>query len=174
MTDQPTTPIAPSPGSEAPATPVDQPEQTPPLAGAASATPEVAPPPANAIHWGTGRRKSSVARVRLIPGSGNVLVNERPVEQYFSEPQDRLDVVAPLEITGVRKYWDVRVNVNGGGHTGQAGAIRLGMARAVVKAYSQHEGALRDAGFLTRDSRIVERKKYGQRKARRRFQFSKR
>ncbi|MEW6253638.1 MAG: 30S ribosomal protein S9 [Planctomycetota bacterium] len=126
------------------------------------------------LHLGTGRRKSSVARVRIMPGSGNFVVNGRPVETYFTEHQDRSDAVAPLELTGVRRHWDVKVSVAGGGHTGQAGAIRLGVARALVKAYAQHEPALRDAGFLTRDAREVERKKYGQRKARRRFQFSKR
>ncbi len=150
----------------------------PPASDAAVATSPlpVEPPPAEAgaIHWGTGRRKSAVARVRLLPGSGHFLINGREIEQYFTEPQDRLDVVAPLELTGVRKHWDVRVNVRGGGHTGQAGAIRLGVARALVKAYKQFEPTLREAGFLTRDAREVERKKPGRRKARRRFQFSKR
>jgi small subunit ribosomal protein S9 len=136
----------------------------------AEATPAV---PAG-IHWGTGRRKSAVARVRLVPGTGTMLVNGRPAEQYFTEPQDRRDVFAALELTGVRRHWDVKVNVQGGGHTGQAGAIRLGVSRALLKAYVQFEATLRDAGFLTRDARRVERKKYGQRKARRRFQFSKR
>ncbi|MBK9119674.1 MAG: 30S ribosomal protein S9 [Phycisphaerales bacterium] len=125
-------------------------------------------------HLGTGRRKTSVARVRLQPGSGKFLVNGRDVEQYFTEPQDRTDAVAPLDLTGARRNWDVLVNANGGGHTGQAGAVRLGLARAVVKAYAHLESSLRDAGFLTRDAREVERKKYGRRKARRRFQFSKR
>jgi small subunit ribosomal protein S9 len=85
-----------------------------------------------------------------------------------------MDVTAPLELTGVRKHWDVMVNVRGGGLTGQAGAILLGLARALIKAYQQFELPLRNAGFLTRDAREVERKKYGRRKARRRFQFSKR
>lgn len=126
------------------------------------------------LQWGTGRRKSAVARVRILPGSGDFQVNRRPVEQYFTEPQDRNDACAPLDLTGVRKNVDVFVNVNGGGHTGQAGAIRLGVARALVKSYQQYEATLRDSGFLTRDARRVERKKPGQRKARRRFQFSKR
>jgi small subunit ribosomal protein S9 len=123
---------------------------------------------------GTGRRKSSVARVRLTPGSGKIVVNKRSVEEYFTELQDRVDVMAPLDVTGVRNQWDVSIRVSGGGHTGQAGAVRLGLARALVKAYEQFEPTLRDAGYLTRDARRVERKKYGQRKARRRFQFSKR
>lgn len=133
-----------------------------------------AAPTPTGIHLATGRRKSAVARVRLLPGNGNIVVNERDVEKYFTEPQDRGDVAAPLELTGVRRHWDVRVNVKGGGHTGQAQAIRLGVARALLKAYAQFEPTLRDAGFLTRDARRVERKKPGQRKARRRFQFSKR
>jgi small subunit ribosomal protein S9 len=110
----------------------------------------------------------------MLPGSGLMLVNGREVERYFTEPQDRLDAFAPLELTGVRRHWDVKVKVRGGGHSGQAGAVRLGVARALLKAYTQFEVTLRDAGFLTRDARRVERKKYGQRKARRRFQFSKR
>ena len=165
-------------------TPQTQVPPTPPEAGAGALPPEAPPDvelaavaeatPPTGIHLGTGRRKSAIARVRLVPGSGNVVINGRPVETFFTEPQDRADSVAPLELTGVRRHWDVRVNVCGGGHTGQAGAIRLGLARALVKAYRQFEPTLRDAGYLTRDARIVERKKPGQRKARRRFQFSKR
>lgn len=159
------------PGSESanvtPATP-DVPAPEAPVAPR-----QRAPLPAG-LYWGTGRRKSSVARVRLMPGDGQFVVNQRPVEQYFTEPQDRLDVVAPLELAGVRRNWSVFVNVDGGGHTGQAGAIRLGLARALIKANPPFEPTLRDAGYLTRDARRVERKKYGQRKARRRFQFSKR
>jgi len=157
------------------------PEAPPPVVERTGSVPvsppaQPAPPPAAAsgIYWGTGRRKSAVARVRLLPGSGRTLINGREIESYFSEPQDRLDVVAPLELTGVRRHWDVLVNVRGGGHTGQAGAIRLGLARALVKAYNQFEATLREAGYLTRDARRVERKKPGRRKARRRFQFSKR
>jgi small subunit ribosomal protein S9 len=109
-----------------------------------------------------------------MPGTGAFQVNGRDIEQYFTEVQDRMDAAAPLDLTGVRRQWDVRVNAEGGGHTGQAGAIRLGLARALLKAYAQFETTLRDAGHLTRDARRVERKKPGQRKARRRFQFSKR
>lgn len=170
----------PAADTNAPAGAVTTPATTPAISaadGAVAATaalPLEPPTGAAVIHWGTGRRKSAVARVRLLPGSGHFLINGREIEQYFTEPQDRLDVVAPLELTGVRKHWDVRVNVRGGGHTGQAGAIRLGVARALVKAYKQFEPTLREAGFLTRDAREVERKKPGRRKARRRFQFSKR
>ena len=157
------------------AMPPAPPEATPPVAEQPVAQSAEPPPePRTGIHLATGRRKSAVARVRMLPGVGNMLVNDRPVEKYFSEPQDRGDALAPLELTGVRKNWDVKVNVQGGGHTGQAGAVRLGLARAIVKAYAQFETTLRDAGYLTRDARRVERKKPGQRKARRRFQFSKR
>jgi small subunit ribosomal protein S9 len=136
-------------------------------------TPE-AVPEASGIHWGTGRRKSAVARVRILPGEGKVTVNKHEVPAYFKSLRDQNDVVAPLELTGVGRQWDVFVTVRGGGTTGQAGAVRLGLARALAKAYEQYEPKLRDAGYLTRDARRVERKKYGHRKARRRFQFSKR
>jgi small subunit ribosomal protein S9 len=168
--------VPPAPPSE-PAPPPQPAEQAAPVAEvpAAVAEPVESAPTARAgTHLGTGRRKSSVARVRLMPGSGQMSVNGREAEKYFTEPQDRLDVFAPLELTGVRRNWDVKVRVQGGGHSGQAGAVRLGVARALLKAYDQFEVTLRDAGFLTRDARRVERKKPGQRKARRRFQFSKR
>ncbi|MCG3128008.1 MAG: 30S ribosomal protein S9 [Phycisphaerae bacterium] len=134
----------------------------------------VPPPPPGTHFLGTGRRKSSVARVRLVAGTGRVLINKRPLDAYFTEILDRNDVDAPFEATRSRGRWDAHVNVYGGGHTGQAGAIRLGIARALVRFNEKYEPALRSAGYLTRDSREVERKKYGQRKARRRFQFSKR
>jgi len=130
--------------------------------------------PAGGICWGTGRRKSAIARVRLMPGNGKILVNNRELEEYFTELKDRLEVLAPLQHTGKLAYWNAVVNVRGGGLSGQAGAVRLGIARALVAADPACEATLRDAGFLTRDARVVERKKYGQRKARRRFQFSKR
>ncbi len=149
-------------------------ENTNPTDAVATATEAPAPPPATGTHLGTGRRKTAVARVRLVPGDGKFIVNDREVEKFFTEPQDRADAVAPLELTGVRRQWNVKTLVVGGGHTGQAGAVRLGVARAIVKAYAQFEPTLREAGFLTRDARKVERKKYGRRKARRRFQFSKR
>ena len=166
-TDPMPTEATPPPAADANPAPVAEPQP--------AATEETtAPAPRHGLHLGTGRRKSAVARVRLLPGSGNFLINGRAVEAFFTEPQDRNDAVAALELTGVRKHWDVRVNVAGGGHTGQAGAIKLGVARALVKAYPQFEVTLRDGAYLTRDARRVERKKPGQRKARRRFQFSKR
>jgi small subunit ribosomal protein S9 len=125
--------------------------------------------------WGTGRRKTSVARVRLKPsGKGSILVNERDMETYFVRERERLAVRAPLVATRTLGKYDVVVNVAGGGVSGQAGAVMLGIARALRKAESGAEEALRDGGFLTRDSRMVERKKYGRAGARRRFQFSKR
>ena len=124
--------------------------------------------------WGLGRRKTSVARVRLLPGSGKVLVNKRPLEEYFPVDRRAKDVRRPLEISGAGDRYDVHVNVNGGGETGQAGACVLGIARALIKAEPEVESDLRPYGFLTRDSRMVERKKYGLRGARRGCQFSKR
>lgn len=124
--------------------------------------------------WGTGRRKTSVARVRIRAGSGNVLINGRPFEDFFPVLQRRVDVLAPIEACGAKARFDILAKVSGGGPTGQAGACRLGLARALRKAEPELFEALREGGFLTRDSRMVERKKYGQRKARRRFQFSKR
>lgn len=124
--------------------------------------------------WGTGRRKSAVARVRIRPGKGDFIVNKRDVDSYFCLDKDRLAVRTPLEITETTKSMDVFVNVGGGGITGQAGAVVLGLARALVKASPDHEPKLRGLNLLHRDPRRVERKKYGQRGARRRFQFSKR
>ena len=124
--------------------------------------------------WGLGRRKTAVARVRLAPGEGHILINKRPVDEYFTEEQDRKAIWAPLEATQTADRFDVWANVQGGGPTGQAGAVVLGIARALAEADPPLESALRDAGYLTRDPRMVERKKYGQRGARRRFQFSKR
>jgi small subunit ribosomal protein S9 len=138
------------------------------------AEPESAPPAGAGPFWGTGRRKGAVARVRVLRGNGKFLINGRTIDNYFTEVQARNDVVEPLTTVNAAGRYDVHVNARGGGHSGQAGAVRLGVARALVKAEEQFEAALRDRGLLTRDSRIVERKKYGQRKARRRFQFSKR
>jgi small subunit ribosomal protein S9 len=131
------------------------------------------PDPKKHYFWGTGRRKSAVARVRLRAGAGKFEINRRTHEQYFSEIRDRLDILAPLKATGIAGKVDVFVNVSGGGPTGQAGAIMLGVARALKTANSEFDDALRDGGYLTRDSRMKERKKYGQRGARRSFQFSK-
>lgn len=121
-----------------------------------------------------GRRKTSVARVILSPGSGKITINKKPLDQFFPLETLRTDVVKPFEITQTSGKYDVRVNVDGGGSTGQAGAIRLGIARALVEMSEDNRSPLRTAGLLTRDPRMVERKKYGQKKARKRFQFSKR
>ena len=124
--------------------------------------------------WGTGRRKTSVARVRLRAGGGKILVNGRTLETYFPIDQHRADVMGPLVATQAETRYDIWATIEGGGVTGQAGALRLGIARALKKDDPELEHTLREGGHLTRDSRMVERKKYGQRKARRRFQFSKR
>ena len=125
-------------------------------------------------YMGTGRRKKSVARVRLVPGNGNVVVNKRDIENYFGLETLRVIVNQPLVLTGAKEKFDVLVNVHGGGFTGQAGAIRHGIARALVKSDEALKSELKKAGFLTRDSRMKERKKYGLKKARRAPQFSKR
>jgi len=124
--------------------------------------------------WGTGRRKSSVARVRIKPGDGKLLINKRQLNDYFKREQDRQAVTAPLETIKGEKSFDVFVNVRGGGITGQSGATRLGVARALKNYDENFAQPLRDGGHLTRDPRMVERKKPGQAGARRRFQFSKR
>jgi small subunit ribosomal protein S9 len=121
-----------------------------------------------------GRRKTAVARVILAPGSGTITVNKRPFEQYFPLEMLRRDVLKPLETTQSVGKFDIRVNVEGGGMTGQAGAVRLSIARALVELSDENKPLLRAAGLMTRDPRMVERKKYGQKKARKRFQFSKR
>lgn len=123
---------------------------------------------------GTGRRKKSVARVRLVPGNGKVVINKRDIENYFGLETLRVIVNQPLVLTGTKDKFDVLVNVHGGGFTGQAGAIRHGVARALVKSDEALKSELKKAGFLTRDPRMVERKKYGLKKARRAPQFSKR
>ena len=124
--------------------------------------------------WGTGRRKSSVARVRIKPGAGKLEINKKDLDKYFTQDQDRNFVMAPLKDAGVEKSFDIFVNVGGGGTTGQSGAIRLGIARALVGYDPKLLSKLREGGHLTRDGRMVERKKPGQRGARRSFQFSKR
>lgn len=130
--------------------------------------------PKGGYWWGTGRRKSSVARVRIKPGDGKLIINKKQLNDYFRREQDRKAVLAPLKAVEAEKAFDVFINVKGGGITGQAGASLLGIARA-LKNYDEHYvQALRDGGHLTRDPRMVERKKPGQRGARRRFQFSKR
>lgn len=136
-------------------------------------------PDAHGWWWGTGRRKTAVARVRIKPGNGEFNIQcsrkkQKVVDEYFTEPRDRADVNAPLKLTGLQGKIDVIARADGGGFMGQAQAIRLGLARAIKKYDPTFEGQLRDAGYLTRDPREVERKKYGQAGARRRFQFSKR
>ena len=123
---------------------------------------------------GTGRRKTSVARVYLRDGSGTVTVNGRELTEYFNRPVHAYICRQPLAVTDTEGKYDVLVNVTGGGHTGQAGAIRHGLARALVALDETNLSSLKANGFMTRDSRMVERKKYGQPKARKKFQFSKR
>jgi small subunit ribosomal protein S9 len=124
--------------------------------------------------YATGRRKSSTARVYLRPGTGNVVVNRRPFDTYFHTEALRRVARSPLVLTESLEKFDVLVNVGGGGEAGQAGAVRHGIARALVQVDPALRARLKEAGFLTRDSRVKERKKYGQRGARARFQFSKR
>ena len=124
--------------------------------------------------YGTGRRKTSAARVFVTPGSGNITVNNRPLDQYFSRETARMIVRQALEVAEVTDRVDVKVTVRGGGNSGQAGSIRHGIARALVEQDEGLRVPLRRAGFLTRDAREVERKKVGLRKARKRPQFSKR
>ena len=126
-------------------------------------------------YYGTGRRKSSVARVRLIPGSGNITVNKKTLDEYLPEEIVTREVTRPFEIAGCEGKFDVIATVHGGGYTGQAGALRHGISRALCEADREaYRPALKAAGFLTRDSRMKERKKYGLKKARRASQFSKR
>ena len=124
--------------------------------------------------YGTGRRKSSVARVYITPGTGKVTINKKDMDDYFGLDTLKIIVRQPLEVTGTTDKYDVKVTVHGGGFTGQAGAIRHGIARALNKADEEFRAPLKKAGFLTRDAREKERKKYGLKKARRAPQFSKR
>jgi small subunit ribosomal protein S9 len=125
-------------------------------------------------YWGTGRRKTSVARVKLTPGTGKISVNHQPIEQYFPTEVLRAEVRQSLAFTENAEKFDVTVNANGGGIHSQAGAVRLGIARALVLYDPELRPRLRQGAFLTRDPRAKERKKYGQKGARKRFQFSKR
>ncbi len=151
-----------------------------PTVGATAKVPQPSQKPAKkkpdkgGFYWGTGRRKSSVARVRIKPGDGKLLINKRGLTDYFKREQDRKAVLAPLAAVDAEKSFDVFINVNGGGTSGQAGAASLGIARALKSYDENYIQVLRDGGHLTRDSRMVERKKPGQRGARRKFQFSKR
>ncbi len=125
-------------------------------------------------YQGTGRRKSATARVRLYPGSGTIVVNDKPVEEYFSRPRDILHLLEPLAVTDTRNKFDVTVKVRGGGIFGQAGAVRHGIARALLAADPNLRPALRKGGFLTRDPRAKERKKPGLKRARKAPQYTKR
>jgi small subunit ribosomal protein S9 len=123
---------------------------------------------------GTGRRKRSVARVRLVPGDGTITVNDRPLEQHITSLVERVKLTDPLRVAGVQASFNVVARVHGGGPSGQAGALRLGIARALCRLDASFRPALKKAGLLTRDPRVKERKKYGLRKARKRPQYSKR
>jgi small subunit ribosomal protein S9 len=125
-------------------------------------------------YQGTGKRKTSVARVFLRPGKGVIKVNQREFDVYFPNPVHRMLIQSPLSLTNTTDKFDILVNVNGGGVSGQAGAVRHGISRALLEYNVELRGKLKAAGMLTRDAREVERKKYGQPKARKRFQFSKR
>ncbi len=125
-------------------------------------------------YYGTGKRKSSTARVRLLPGSGQVTVNKRDLSEYFKNESQRTVIRYPLAVTDNLGKFDIRAIVDGGGTSGQAGAIRLGIANALLQFNAELRPRLKRAGLLSRDSRIKERKKYGQKGARKRFQFSKR
>lgn len=127
-----------------------------------------------AVYAATGRRKSSVARVRLLPGTGKIVINDRSFADYIPSAAVRLDVLQPLTLTENTTSYDIFVNVQGGGITGQAGAIRLGISRALLLVNPDYRSTLKRAGLLTRDPRSTERKKYGLKKARRAPQFSKR
>lgn len=146
-------------------------DQSPTIEGTLT---NIHPNPRPVFTWGTGRRKSAVARVRITNGSGKIAINGRELNDYFTREVDRKTIFGPLEVTNTGGKMDIFVNAGGGGSTGQTGAIVMGLARALLKYDTALEGALRHHGFLTRDSRMKERKKYGQRGARRRFQFSKR
>ena len=125
-------------------------------------------------YWGTGRRKKAIARVRLVPGNGSIIINKRAMDEYFGEETLKYVVNQPLVLVNALDKFDIFVNVVGGGISGQAGAIRHGISRALVIAEETYKPALKKAGFLTRDPRMKERKKYGLKAARRAPQFSKR
>jgi small subunit ribosomal protein S9 len=125
-------------------------------------------------YYATGKRKSAIARVYMKAGSGNIVVNKRNYDEYFDRPSLKMIIKQPFEITGKIDKFDLYINVNGGGVSGQAGAVKHGISKALLEYDAELRGILKKAGFLTRDARIKERKKYGQPGARKRFQFSKR
>jgi small subunit ribosomal protein S9 len=126
------------------------------------------------FYWGTGRRKNALARVRIRPGKGDFLINNRSADDYFPRTIWHTEALSPLKAAGVEGKIDVYVNASGGGLTGQSGAVKLGLARALLKLNPELKSVLRKAGMLTRDPRMVERKKFGQKGARARYQYSKR
>ena len=150
------------------------------VAGDIGTTPEAMPEPREPVRdalgrsYATGRRKDAVARVWIKPGSGKVVVNGKPINVYFARPVLQMILKQPFTVSGTEDQFDVMATVKGGGLSGQAGAVKHGVSRALQLYDPSLRGALKAAGFLTRDSRVVERKKYGRRKARRSFQFSKR
>jgi small subunit ribosomal protein S9 len=125
-------------------------------------------------YYATGKRKSAIARVYMKTGSGNIVVNKRSYDEYFTRPSLKMIIKQPFEITGKKDQFDLYVNVNGGGVAGQAGAVKQGISKALLEYDAELRLVLKKAGFLTRDARVKERKKYGQPGARKRFQFSKR
>ncbi|MFQ5654279.1 MAG: 30S ribosomal protein S9 [Planctomycetota bacterium] len=125
-------------------------------------------------HWGTGRRKRAVARVRIRPGTGKIVINRRPYTEYFRLAKDIDVIMAPLKAAKCQRTYDVWASIQGGGISGQAGALVMGLGRALLAADPEVEHTLREGKFLTRDARMTERKKYGRKKARKSFQFSKR
>ena len=124
--------------------------------------------------WGTGRRKTSVASVRITPGNGEFIINDKDVDQFIDLQSNKEKILKPLVVTELKGQYNIVANVKGGGLTGQTGAIQLGLARAIIDMDPELKQKLKDADLLTRDSRMVERKKYGRKKARKKFQFSKR
>jgi small subunit ribosomal protein S9 len=125
-------------------------------------------------YYATGKRKSAIARVYMKVGNGNIVVNKRSYEEYFTRPSLKMLIKQPLDITGKKDQFDLYVNVSGGGVAGQAGAVKHGISKALLEYDAELRSILKKAGFLTRDARVKERKKYGQPGARKRFQFSKR
>jgi small subunit ribosomal protein S9 len=125
-------------------------------------------------HYATGKRKSAIARVWMKAGDGNISINKRPIDDYLTTETAKMIVAQPLELTNTVGKYDIAINVRGGGYSGQVGAIKHGISQALLKVNSEFRVPLKKAGFLTRDSRIKERKKYGLRSARARFQYSKR
>ena len=129
---------------------------------------------AQVMFYGTGRRKNAIARVFLVPGDGKVIINDKPIDEYFGRRTLEMVVRQPIELTGIQSRFDIKARVLGGGISGQAGAILLGISRALLQADPNLRPILKRAGFLTRDSRMKERRKYGLKKARKASQFSKR